>query len=260
MPAYQASGWKPARFRSASAHLGIELVVDVLEGRQERHRFQVAPHALDLDLVARLALGLGRVLGEELQGGREGDAVLARQLVLGQHLAVEVGHPAVAAQVQLQHGEMLADVVVDRGDREVLLVHPLAIGAARLLPHDHEALAAGGRLLEVGLQFEERGQIPRLRQQAAIGLDRLIRPPVAVGGRGGRHDQDQYAGHQRGREGLAPSHERPPFVSPGRLVHAGRSAVLVIRSRYRDRLKCRVSTKPPPATAPLPRGHRGGWC
>ena len=84
-------------------------------------------------------------LGKELDRRREAHRYSGEPL-LGEVLAVEIGHAAVAADVELQDLEAALHEIGDVRTREIGKVHFLAIGAAAQLPHDRQALArlAGG--------------------------------------------------------------------------------------------------------------------
>ena len=107
-------------------------------------RLEIAGHAHVLGIHALLAGDLRNGGREKLDGRCEHDAVLARQFLLGDLLAVEIGDLAVTPHVELDDVEMLFDIVGDLRLGEIDPVGFAAIGAAALLPDDGEPLAGGG--------------------------------------------------------------------------------------------------------------------
>src|SRR5262249_57472989 len=103
-------------------------------------RPQIAGNADHLTLLARESLeAFGGAL-KELYGGGEMNVVFRRQLLLGQHLAVEVGDLERPQHVELQDVEIVAHERGDVRTREIDQVGIAAVRAAAQLPHNRKVL------------------------------------------------------------------------------------------------------------------------
>src|SRR6185312_16089449 len=102
---------RPAFQEIAEALRLVTLLAHETEHREEVVGPEIARRARELARLRRQRLELRRILAEELEGRRELHAVLFRQRLLGQFLAVEIGDGLQPDDVELLDDEIGLDVV-----------------------------------------------------------------------------------------------------------------------------------------------------
>src|SRR5262249_33483921 len=117
---------------------------------------------------------------EELDDRGRAYAVLGSELPFAKFLAVEINDDARAAEIELDHLEVGADIGLDALLGEIDEVRISAVVTARLLPHHRKLLARCGGALKIVGKLKYAIEKPILPVEPIVGHDR--RGPGRAGG------------------------------------------------------------------------------